>query len=366
MRRYRPVRTGPKVPPQMTVVIVSACLMLGLVTVAVGSGLVTDFIGQIAAAFGNAISRMTSQAPATAPPSGVTLDTPVLDPPFDNGYTNQPSVAIPGSVPGASVGKTGYSVHVYQLGKDGSQRQVAAVTVGATTHFTTPFVALTEGDNAFMATLATPAGEGQPSPIVTYTLDTKPPKIAITSPASGTKVTSSTVDVSGTCDAGATVAIRNEQAPGGAYSSQVVGSDGHFKLNIPVVAGPNTIDLTATDQATNTTSTSLVVNRDYGKLAAHLAATPTKFASSSQTTLKLSLHATSFNGGPLANAKVTFTVMIQGLGPIVSPELTTDETGVVNWQVAISGSSPGTGQASVLVTSAAGDQVTATATVTTT
>jgi hypothetical protein len=350
----------------MVMVIVGACLMLGVLTVAVGSGLVTDFIGQVAGAFDNAVSRMMSQAPATAPPSGVALDTPVLDTPPDNGYTNQASVAIQGTVPGVSVGKTDYSVHVYQIGKNGSQRQVASVKVGATTLFATPPVALTEGDNTFMATLATPAGEGQPSPIVTYRLDTKPPTIAITSPAAGAKLTTSTVDISGTCDAGATVAIRNEQAPGGAFNSQVVGSDGHFKLNIVVVAGSDAIDVTATDQAGNTASTSITVNRDYGKLAAHLAVTPTRFASSAQTTLKMTVVATSFNGGPLANATVTFMVTIYGLGPISSPELTTDSTGVVNWQVPISGASAGTGQVSVLLTSEAGDQATATAAVSTT
>jgi len=59
-------------------------------------------------------------------------------------------------------------------------------------------------------------------------------------------------------------------------------------------------------------------------------------------------------------------VTIYGLGPISSPELTTDSTGVVNWQVPISGASAGTGQVSVLLTSEAGDQATATAAVSTT
>ena len=49
-------------------VIISGCLMLGLVTLSVGSGLMTDLIGQIAAAFGTAVTRLVSQAPATAPP----------------------------------------------------------------------------------------------------------------------------------------------------------------------------------------------------------------------------------------------------------------------------------------------------------
>lgn len=366
MRKYRPLRTGPKIPGPTAMVIVGGCLMLGLLTITVGAGLVTDLIGGIAAAFNNSIARLESQAPATAPPSGTTLDTPVIDAPPNNGYTNQASVPIQGTVPGATVGETGYTVHVYLLGKNGSQREVARVSVGSTTRFTTSPITLTEGSNAFAATLAAPTGEGQQSPVVTYILDTTPPKITITSPAQGAKVTSSAVDVSGTCDAGATVTIRNEEAPGGALNSQVLGTDGKFKLTVPVVAGPNTIDLMATDQAGNSSSTSLTVNRAYGQLAAHLAVTPSKFASSSQTTLKLTLHATSFDGRPLANAKVTFTVTIQGLGPIVSPELTTDATGTATWEVPISGASPGTGEASVLVTSTMGDQVSATAAITTT
>jgi hypothetical protein len=68
----------------------------------------------------------------------------------------------------------------------------------------------------------------------------------------------------------------------------------------------------------------------------------------------------------LANAKVTFTVQIQGLGPIDSPELTTDATGVATWQVPVSGGAPGSGRASVLVTSPAGDEVRETTPITTT
>jgi hypothetical protein len=123
---------------------------------------------------------------------------------------------------------------------------------------------LTEGSNAFVATLATPAGEGGPSPVVTYILDTAPPNIVISSPVPGTKVRTSSVVVSGTCDAGSTVSIRNEEALSDAFTSQVVGSDGRFKLTVPVVGGPNTIDLSATDQAGNSASTSLTVNRSYG------------------------------------------------------------------------------------------------------
>ncbi len=366
MRRYRQLRPGPTVSGPVAMFIVGCCLLLGLFTITVGPGLVTGFVGGIASAFGNAMSHITSQAPATPPPSGVALDTPVIDVPPDDGYTNQPAVVVQGSVPAATVGKKDYVVRVYLLVENGGRRQVASVPVGMTTRFATPTLTLTEGSNAFVATLVSSTVEGQPSPVVTYILDTAKPKIEVSSPASGVKVTTSTVSVSGTVDARATITIRNRQAVGGAISSQTVGADGKFKLAVPVVAGANTIDLTATDQAGNTASTNLTVNRDYGKLAAHLAVSPTKFAASSETVLKLTLRATSLNGGPLADAKATFTVTIQGLGPIVSPELTTDATGTASWQVTISGAAAGTGQTSVLVTSPAGDQVIGTATVTTT
>jgi hypothetical protein len=201
---------------------------------------------------------------------------------------------------------------------------------------------------------------------VTIILDTTPPPIKVVSPAANADLSSGTVDVTGTTDAGATVTIRNEEAPGGASSNQIVGADGRFKLTVPIVAGPNTIDLTATDQAGNSTNSSLTVNRNYGQLAAHLSASPAKFSSASPASLTLTVHATSANGGPLANAKVTFTVTIAGLGPIVSPELTADATGTATWQVSISGGIPGSGQASALVTSPAGDQITGTTPLTTT
>jgi hypothetical protein len=120
MRRYRPIRTDAKIPPPMAAFMVSGCLLLGLLTLTVSSGLMTHIISQLASAFGNAISPLASEAPATAPPSGVALDTPLLDAPPNNGYTNQPTMPLRGSVPGAWVGKTGYTVDVYVLDKNGS------------------------------------------------------------------------------------------------------------------------------------------------------------------------------------------------------------------------------------------------------
>ncbi len=60
-------------------------------------------------------------------------------------------------------------------------------------------------------------------------------------------------------------------------------------------------------------SDSLTVKRAYGQLAAYLSASPAKFGAIGPTTLKLTVHATSANGGPLAGASVSFTVGVYGL-----------------------------------------------------
>ena len=346
-------------------VILAACLIVGLLTLTVGVSLGGNLVGGIGGAFENSLNRLTSHVPGTPPPSGTALDTPVIDTPIDGGYTTQPSLPLQGTVPGDVVGKVGYKVNIYLITSKGAQRKLTSVAVGGTTRFITSPVTLTEGSNSFVATLASSSAEGAPSPIATYILDTTAPKLKIASPAHGAKVGTSTIEVSGSCDVGANVAVRNEQAPGGSLNSVTVGADGGFTLTVQIVAGPNTIDLTATDQAGNTSVASVTVTRSYGQLAAHLSVSPTKFRASSKPTLKLSTHASSFGGAPLANASVTFTVTIQGLGPIVSPQLTTNASGVATWQVPITGASAGTGQASVLVTSAGGDVITATAAITT-
>ena len=354
------MRKGGDVPAPLGVGAVAVFVVLGVAMLVVGGNLLVGVMGQLANAFDSAVSHVSSMPPATMAPSGIALDTPVLDAPDDGGYTSQPTVSLSGSVPGAAVGKNGYRVRVYVVAKDGTRSQVAEVNVGSTTHFATPAVNLAEGPNVFVASLVTPSSEGQPSPEVVYTLDTQAPTLTVGSPADNSMQTNSSVVVSGRSDPGATVTIRNDQAPGGGLSSKVVGQDGRFAITVGLVAGSNTIELTATDQAGNTTTEQLTVRRSFGQLAAHLAVSPSKFSAASPTTLKLTVHATAENGSPMAGAKVVFTVTVAGLGPIVSPELTTDATGAVTWHVTISGATPGIGAATALVTSSTGDQVSAT------
>jgi hypothetical protein len=366
IRRYRPIRTSKGVPAPLSLGIVGVFLALGIVMLIVGGNILVGVVGQLAHAFDNAISQVSSMPPATMAPSGVALDTPVLDTPDNGGYTNHATVSLSGGIPGPAIGQSGYKVRVYSIATGGQRNQVAEVDVGSTTQFSTAAVTLVQGPNTFVAALVTPGGEGQPSPQVVYILDTVPPNLSIASSADGSSQTGGSVVISGKTDPGSTVTVRNKQAPGGGLSSKIVGQDGRFAVTVGLVAGSNSIQVTATDQAGNVTTDQLIVKRAYGKLAAHLAVSPAKFRATGPTTLKLTVRATSVNGGPLAGASVVFTVTVAGLGPIVSPELTTDQTGTASWKVTISKATAGIGAATVLVTTGDGDQMSATTPLTTT
>jgi hypothetical protein len=353
--RYRALRGG--ISPQVALAGLAVGLVVSIFMLTVGLGLAIGLVSEAGKAIGDAVSRVASEAPATAAPSGVALDTPVFDPPANDGFTSQPTVVLSGTVPRAVVGKSGYYVRVYAVAPDDSRTAVTDAPVGSTTRFSTDVVTLTEGRNTFAAVLAGPSGEGNSSPPIVYTLDTKPPQLTISSPPPNTYTKASSVTIKGRSEEGVTVSVRNRQAPGGALNSKVLDAGATFELSVRLVPGDNTIDVTATDQADNSTSTTLFVKRDYGQLAAHLTASPTKINSAITTALTLTVHATSSTGSPLADATVVFTVNVSGLGPIISPELRTDATGAATWATTIAGAVPGSGWASVLVTSDMGDQI---------
>ena len=366
LRRYKPIQSRGRVSPPLGIGATAVFVVLAAAMLVVGGNILVSVVEQLAHAFDVAVSQVSSLPPATPPPSGVALDTPTLDTPDNDGYTNQATVSLSGGIPGVATGKDGYKVRVYSVADDDSRSLVAEVPVGATTRFTTGAVTLVEGSNKFVAALVTPSSEGQPSPPVVYILDTSPPGLSIASSANGSSQSAGSVVISGRTDPGVTVTIRNRQSPGGGLSSKIVGQDGRFAITIGLVAGSNAIEVTATDQAGNVTTGNLTVKRSYGKLAAHLAVTPSVFKAAGPTTLRLTVRATTQNGGPLAGAEAVFTVTVAGLGAIVSPPIATDQTGTATWKVTITGATAGIGAASVLVTSSDGDQFQATMRLTTT
>jgi hypothetical protein len=355
LRVYRPLRKGPRFSLSTRIAVTAGLAVVCVFLLTAGVGLLVGFVEQLGTAIGDAVAKVASPPPATLAPSGVALDTPALDQPGNDGYTSQAALVLTGSVPGAVVGKDGYSVRIYLVGGDDSRTKVSETAVGATTRFVASEVTLSEGPNTFVAVLVGPSGEGNPSPPAVYILDTKPPRLSVTSPDPGILYERSSVDVVGTSEEGVTIAVRNRQAPGGALNSAVVGSKASFRLSVRLVAGNNTIDVTATDQAGNSKSVSLQIRRDYGQLAAHLSVSPSKIRAGATTTLTLTVHATSFNGSPLAGATVVFTLNVSGLDPMTSAEFTTNDMGVATWTQTISGSVAGTGYATVSMTSDTGD-----------
>jgi hypothetical protein len=345
--------------------VVAVCVVLGVALIVVGGNILVNVAGQVAHAFDQAMAQAASQGPATAPPSGVALDTPVLATPDNGGYTNQATLALSGTVPGNVVGKTGYRVRIYAV-KNGSNTQLAEVPVGATTHFTTGALTLAEGPNAYAAALVTPTGVGQLSPTVTYILDTKAPALSIATPVDGSTQSGSSVVVSGKTDPGVTVTIRNKQVTGGGLSSKVVGQDGRFAITVGLVAGSNSIAVTATDQAGNVSTGNVTVKRSFGNISAHLSVAPATFRGKGPTLIKLTARATSSNGGPLAGAQAVIVMQVYGLPPITSPLLTTDQTGTARWQTVITGATVGPGTASLMVTTADGDHATTSVRISTT
>lgn len=164
--------------------------------------------------------------------------------------TSAPSLAISSPVNGTLTKNT--VVQVAGTTDPGATVSVNGVpTVVSSTGAFTVAVALQEGSNTITA-LATDAAGNLATVSVLVTVDSTPPTLAITSPATGTSVTTSTVLVTGTAEVGSTVAVN-----GHAVS---LGSGGAFSIELSLSLGNNTIVATATDAAGNVASQAIVVS----------------------------------------------------------------------------------------------------------
>jgi hypothetical protein len=126
-------------------------------------------------------------------------------------------------------------------------------TPGGTTFQAT--VDLEEGVNQ-VAVSVTDAAGNRLDFSVTITLDSQPPSLRIESPEDGARVSEGSVLVVGTAETGATVTVGGSPA--------TVDAAGRFEVDYPLLRGPNTIVVEATDPAGNTAHLSLVVTRAGG------------------------------------------------------------------------------------------------------
>lgn len=162
----------------------------------------------------------------TAAPS-LTITSPAV------GITNNPSVQVAGTTePNATVTVDG-----------------VGVTVDANGAFSRTMT-LAEGDHSIDVVATDLAGNDR-TEVVEITVDTTDPVVSIDSPADGSTVSTATVTVTGTTEAGATLTLNGD--------SVTVGSDGSFSAEVTLDQGANTITAEATDAAGNAATDTISV-----------------------------------------------------------------------------------------------------------
>ena len=111
---------------------------------------------------------------------------------------------------------------------------------------------------------------------MTYILDQSKPKITISSPAKNAVVNGATVTITGQTQAGSAISARDEANAQTAVAT--ADNSGKFSVVVPIAAGINGINVTATDPAGNTASAVISVQRGSGKLTIKLTASTYHFS----------------------------------------------------------------------------------------
>jgi Glucodextranase, domain B len=178
---------------------------------------------------GNTASASVTVTLDTIPPP-LTLTSPAA------GYTNRSAVVVSGST------EAGATVTV-----DG-----APVSVGGSGAFTTTLT-LTDGSHTLVV-VATDGAGNQATTSVAVIVDSTPESVAITSPVTGSSVSTPSIVVTGTAEIGSTLVVNGYPV--------ALGTGGAFSVELPLAEGLNTITATATDPAGNTASASVTVTLD--------------------------------------------------------------------------------------------------------
>ena len=333
-------------PMSLRLVMIAGIAVLGGVIVFAGIGVLGRAIAVVSTSFSEAISQVTS-SPSPSPSEVIAPNAPALTVPSES-YTNQASVDLSGTVPAAFAGQADVTIRIYRQLQDQGPQKLTEVPVGETPAFIVPGIELAKGRNDFTATLVSPGGESDPSPAITFILDTSKPKIAVTKPAQDAVVNGKTVTIVGKTQARSALVAKN--LANNASVTGTAGDDGTFTLILAIATGPNAIRLTATDPAQNQTAVVINVSRGGGKLLADLTASRYQFSRKRlPEDVTLTVVVTDPDGHPLDRATVTFQLTPPGVAPITQT-LTTDGAGRARWRTAIpKGASRGRGNAAVLV-----------------
>lgn len=345
----RGVRRSNGLPLPARLLLVAAIALLGAGAVGVAGGGLSGVLAGLGQTVGSTLDFAEATASPTPAPSGP-LGIPMLTAPPE-AYTNDPTVDVAGQLPAAAVGQAGYRIRLYVAGTDGTVALVSEIGVPTTAFFTIPAVPLAKGANEFSARVVDAAGnEGEPSVPVRYVLDTSVPKIELSSPEPDSLVAGETIELLGKTQGRSTIVAAN--AANGSTASATAAGDGTFRIALPIEPGRNAITLVPTDPAGNVGSFEIAVIRGGEGIAATLRASAYRFvAAELPKALTLTASATDPTGAPLVGATVTFSVSIPGL-PVITGELLTDDAGLAVFQTTVPlGATPGSGPASVFISS---------------
>jgi glucodextranase-like protein len=301
-----------------------AVMALGVAVFVVATGGLTRAMAAIGNSVDGFLENLTA-TPSPRPTIAMVADAPLIERPSEP-YTNLAAIDLLVTVPQNVVGDPLTRLRLYLALPDQAAVPILEAPMGATRRVVIPDVELANGANDFTATLVGPVGESEQSPIVTFILDAEPPSIALTSPADGGTVNAAAVDLVGKTQGRSTLVARNEA--NNASVTGVAGSDGVFKLTLPIEDGANGISITATDPAGNVGSTVVAVLRGSGKLAAKVTASTYQLSVKNlPADIELAVLVTDPDGRPLEGARVTFILTIPGIPPPVTTERETGGDG---------------------------------------
>lgn len=312
----------------------------------VASGGIGPVLATLGAGFSSAFDRLT----ATPLPTSTELpptDSPRLASPVQP-YTNEATVELRVTLPVEVIGDPTAKVRVYLALEGLDAAPVIDQAVGTTTGMTIPFE-LTPGRNDISATLIRGTDESEHSPIVTWILDTEPPKITIGSPKNNAAIDDIEVTLRGSTQAGTSLVALN--AGNGTSIASVAARDGTFEFGMILAPGTNVITITGTDPAGNVGDTKITLLQGSKEMGARLTASSYRISVSKHpASLQLVVLVTDPSGAPLQGAQAFFTLQIPGLAPI-SNQLVTGADGRAVFTTPLVGElDTGGGVGTVLVT----------------
>jgi hypothetical protein len=150
---------------------------------------------------------------------------------------------------------------------DSGSKITSGITKTATTNgYTcsyTPSSALSDGSHTIKIDASDNDGNAATQKSVTFTVDTVPPTLSVTSPTNGLVTNQSSVTVKGTTnDATSSPVTVTVKLNSGTAESVTVGTDGSFSKTLTLASGSNTITVVAKDSAGKTTTVTRTVTLD--------------------------------------------------------------------------------------------------------